>query len=90
VKLNEAEGRILKYYENLRIVYEFESLVRDVKKNEKKPQAPKSNQDTSEARPLNEIRVGGIKLAEKLESVGPSETEMHDQQYQYEGTKGGA
>lgn len=90
VKLNEAEGRILKYYENLRIVYEFESLVRDVKKNEKKPQAPKSNQDTSEARPLNEIRVGGIKLAKKLESVGPSETEMHDQQYQYEGTKGGA
>ena len=90
VKLNEAEGRILKYYENLRIVYEFESLVRDVKKNEKKPETPKGNQDTSEARPVNGIKVGRTELAKKLESVGPSETEMHDQQYQQEGTKGGA
>jgi hypothetical protein len=75
VKLNEAEGRIIHYYESLRAVYEFESLIREVKKNEKKPEEQKDkNNDTSQARPAPD--ASGVELATHSITVGPSETEM--------------
>ncbi len=81
VKLNEAEGRILKFYQNLRAVYEFESLIQDVKKNEKKPE-PKgkgATNDTSQAAPAQPGKEA-VELAKKYESVSPSETKSQHKQ----------
>jgi Putative zinc-finger len=73
VKLSEAEGKIFAYFDNIRFVYEFETLIRNVKKNDKKPAKPNSNNkndDTSEARPS---KPAGEMATLKF-SVGPSAT----------------
>lgn len=74
VKLSEAEGKIFAYFDNIRFVYEFETLIRNVKKNEKKPAKPNNsnnkNEDTSQARPQ---RSAGEMATLKF-SVGPSAT----------------
>lgn len=80
VKLNEAEGRVLKYYENLRVVYEFESLLRDVKKNDTRQAQPKGKQqDTSQARPVGDAS-GVVEVANKQEFAGPGKTKLQYQQ----------
>ncbi|MEO8725308.1 MAG: zf-HC2 domain-containing protein [Acidobacteriaceae bacterium] len=83
VKLNEAEGHVLKYYQNLRVVYEFESLVRNVKKNEKPAEKPPGKQnDTSQARPPAGAGSRVAEVASKLNFVGPGKTRMQYQQRQ--------
>jgi hypothetical protein len=76
VKLNEVEGKILKYYENLRAVYLFESFMRDVKQNQTEPEKPKpqggsdkrKGSETSEAQPM--------KAKEVAKLIGPSESQQ--------------
>jgi hypothetical protein len=81
VKLSEAEGRIVSYYENLRIVYEFESFKRemdDQKKPEKKQK--KKVDDTSRVLVPADIGREEPKLLSQVKTIaGPSKTQTQQE-----------
>ncbi|GAC1657499.1 MAG: hypothetical protein NVS9B15_18860 [Acidobacteriaceae bacterium] len=68
VKLNEVEGRVLKYYENLRAVYLFVSFMRDVQQNQTEPEKPKpqdgkpkpKGSETSQTQPMQNKQVAKL------------------------------
>jgi Putative zinc-finger len=71
----ETKGKIVKYYENIRLVYEIESRVNDIKratqpeqnKNEPKQQRDQQENDKKKAKPENRETSGAPELKRGLE-----------------------
>jgi Putative zinc-finger len=54
----EAQARVVKYYENLRLVYEIESRVRDLKSNAPAEEPPKNDNNKNKKNPKDDNTSG--------------------------------
>jgi len=88
LKFSEIEARIVKYFDNLRIVYEFESRIKEFtskpQNDDKKPtksQPAETNKETSQLRdgaPCVHIVVKMNATEDRQQMIGPSQRAAQD------------
>ncbi|MBV9669378.1 MAG: hypothetical protein JOZ43_00350 [Acidobacteriales bacterium] len=76
VKFNELEGRIFKYYENLRAVYLFESFMRDIKQNQNEPEKT-NNKDSKTKKENKETSHIAVPNHSVASLIRPSESQPY-------------